>query len=289
MGAGKVVFQRGEWLIPARHMDVGTATRTMLDVAGACGYSTAATGPNSFRLARVYRPRWATVAAIVCGVLFLGLGLFLLLVKRTEVAEASVAEERDGVKLRLTGTITTAALDALKASIGGDGARAAAPVPHVATFAPAHSAATDLFSASLLVPSMLNASSLPPLAVEESVAATQARPMRVLAASHQIELSFSTGALVAVGNGLLIGRDPQPSPQMPAARCVPVADMSLSRTHLAVETGPRGAWVTDLHSTNGAAVNVSGRTVACPPGQRVEAPAGAVVTLGDVSFTVRAG
>lgn len=289
MGAGGTDSQRGEWVIPARHMTVGAATRTLLDLAAAGGYSTAATGPNSFRLARVYRPRWATITAIVCALLFLGLGLFLLLVKRTEVAEASVAEERDGVKVRLAGTITTKVLEALKTSVGGDGPRAVGPVPQAASFAPSHPAPTDSPWANVDVPPMFESNwSAPIVSLGESVAATQARPMRVLATPPQVELSFSTGVLVAVGHGLLIGRDPQPSPQLPAARCMPVADLSLSRTHLAVETGLRGAWVTDLHSTNGAVVSVAGRAVSCPPGQRVEAPSGAVVTLGDVSFTVRA-
>jgi hypothetical protein len=117
MRAGREVI-RGDWTIPARRMTIGEATESLLSTSAASGYASAATGPNSFRLARSRRPRWATSAAIAGSVLF-GLGLLLLLVRETETADAFIVEERDGVKLRMSGTLAASALAAFQEQCGG--------------------------------------------------------------------------------------------------------------------------------------------------------------------------
>lgn len=80
----------------------GQIAEELLRCASKLGFTTAATGSGTFRLAKTERPKWATIAAIVTAP-FLGLGLLFLLVKRPVDGVATVFEDREGTKVRLVG------------------------------------------------------------------------------------------------------------------------------------------------------------------------------------------
>ena len=294
---------RGNWVIPARHLNAGQTAEALLRVGAAAGYSAVATGPNSFRLARTYRPRWATVCAIVGSVLLFG--LFFLLVKRTEMADASVAEERDGVKLRLNGTVTAQCLASLQNCLeqgeAGQGmgrqrqdvALATSPVSSPVSPASIGSGfALQMVSLpTTWVPEAAAAAGAPPMVdSDRTVSSAQLRAMRQQSQSQQASctLRFATGEVVAADRGAVIGRDPAPDVELPGAARIAIADSSLSKSHLTVGPSAQGVWVTDRHSTNGAAVLVHGTSTTCPPGTKVEVPVGATVMFGDRSFVVEA-
>ena len=91
---------------------------------------------------------------------------------------------------------------------------------------------------------------------------------------------------MVVGAGLVIGRSPAPDDRCPHAALFPIADLSLSKTHLTVAPTPSGIWLVDHHSTNGTVVRSAGTVLPCPGGTQVEVPIGAVITAGDVEFRV---
>lgn len=80
----------------------GQIAEELLRCASKLGFTTAATGSGTFRLAKTERPKWATIAAIGTAP-FLGLGLLFLLVKRPVDGVATVFEDREGTKVRLVG------------------------------------------------------------------------------------------------------------------------------------------------------------------------------------------
>ena len=255
-----------EQIIHVSGVGLGATSERFVQIAMAHGYTVVASGPNRFRLARTYRPKWATVAAIGTAV-FVGLGLLFLLVKRVETGEAVIAEERAGIRVRLTGELLPSLVETLSLAL-------AAP-------APALTAPLAQFPAS--GPS----SGAPSLAVAAFAPAMQAVPAQpVVRATPEAMLVFGDGRLISVGRGGVLGRDPSADPAVPDARMHPLADPSLSKTHLSFGPLPRGVWVVDHHSTNGTVVASGGVTATCAPGVRVEVPFGAQVVAGDVSFVV---
>jgi hypothetical protein len=117
MGAGTGSL-RGEWTLTARRMNIGEATEMVLRDATVAGYSSTATGPNSFRLERTVRVMVST---------------------RTEAFTVSIVEQRDGVKLRVDGTIWQPLLAILQSRAFHEGS--AAPLPHTngtPSFAPTY-------------------------------------------------------------------------------------------------------------------------------------------------------
>ena len=122
----------GERVLVLSGRGLGAATEHLIGAASKVGYTAAASGPGSFRLARTRRPRWATIGAIV-GLPLLGLGLLFLLVKRTEEATASVFEDREGVKVRLVGVVDPRLVSELEGSLP---ASSSLPVAVGASWAP---------------------------------------------------------------------------------------------------------------------------------------------------------
>ncbi len=220
------------------------------------GYSVVASGPNRFRLARTHRPMWASILAVATAV-FVGLGLFFLLVKRTETGDAMITEDRSGVKLRLTGALHPLFVDKL---------RAAFAVP----MSVSPPAAREVFMPVAAAPS-------------ESVRSVPGHQPRVL---PQPVLTFADGQSILVGNGCVIGRNPELDPQLPAGQLIPVNDPSLSKTHVTLGPAANGIWLVDHYSTNGTVVVAGNRVSPCAPGIRTDVPFGACVVAGDVRLMV---
>ena len=264
-----------EQLIEVNGLGLGAASERVVQVATVHGYTVVASGPNRFRMARTYRPQWALIAAVATAV-FVGLGLLFLLVKRTETGDVVVAEDRSGVKVRLTGALQPAVIDALRQALG-----AASP-------AGAPAAAATSFQQAVVAPVVSQPAVVAPAVVAPVVSQPVAAAPPVVSSVRVVEpmLVFDDGRSIGVGAGGVIGRDPGADPALPGAQLYPIADPSLSKTHLSFGPLPHGVWVLDHHSTNGTVVSANGVAVPCTPGERVEAPFGARIVAGDVSMVV---
>lgn len=278
--AGPGLGALSEELIEIPHLGPGVATERFVELAMAEGFTVVAAGPNRFRLARVARPRWATVLAI-CTAVLAGIGLLFLLVKRTYTGEAVVSESRSGVHLRLTGALPPELVGKLRAALAGDEPARQAPL-HAASFAPS---ADHVSSAPAI--------EIPPLiSADAAVDATIPRGSRLLpppvavAPSVAASLVLPDGRSIDATSSVVIGRDPVPDPLNPAARLFAVPEPSLSKTHLSFGPLPRGVWVVDHHSTNGTSFEANGVRRECTPGERVEVPFGAKLIAGDVTLIV---
>ena len=257
-GAAAVESRVGEDVIPTNGLGLGASTQRFVDVASATGYSVVATGPNRFRLARTYRPMWASVMALATAV-FVGLGLFFLLVKRTETGDAVVVEDRSGVKLRLTGALHPHLVEQLRVAFATT--QAVNAVPPAASFMPVPACAESVHSP------------LPPPVVEPP---RSTRPV----------LTFVNGRSVLVGAGGVIGCNPDVDPQLPGAQLITISDPSLSKTHVTIGPSSTGIWVVDHHSTNGTSVRSRGVVFPCTPGVRTDVPFGAQLIAGEVQISV---
>lgn len=274
-----------ELLIEVHGLGLGAASERFVQVAMAHGYTVVASGPNRFRMARTYRPKWALIAAVATAVV-VGLGLLFLLVKRTETGDVVVVEERTGVKLRLTGSLQPPVVEALRQNLGGTAAAStsvagpppASSSPAGAPFQPSAAAAVVPSATAPAAHSFQPAQPVAPVAPVAPPAHAAVQPLLVLA----------DGRSIAVSAGGVLGRDPSTDPALPGGQLHPIADPSLSKTHLSFGPLPNGVWVVDHHSTNGTVVSANGVTAACTPGVRVEAPFGAQVVAGDVSMLVAA-
>ena len=270
-----------EHLIEATGLGPGAAADRVVQVAMAHGYTVVASGPNRFRMARTYRPKWALFAAVGTAV-FVGLGLLFLLVKRTETGDVVVAEDRSGVKVRLTGQLQQPVIDALRSALGS-AAATSTPNSNQATAqsAPAPAAVVPAV-VPVVVPAISSYQPAPPPVVQPTVV----QPTYVQPTVAQAVLVLGGGQVIFVGAGGVLGRDPSLDSGASGGQLYPIADPSLSKTHLSFGPLPTGVWVQDHHSTNGTVVTANGVAAACAPGARVEAPFGAQILAGDVSLLV---
>jgi len=265
--AGNQPGGTGEQQIEVTGLGLGAASERFVQVAMAHGYTVVASGPNRFRMARTYRPKWALIAAVATAA-FVGLGLLFLLVKRTETGDVVVAEDRAGLSLRLTGALQQPFVDALRQSLGAPASSAAPVAAAVAAPVPAYQPAAV------------------PIPTAPAPAYRPAAPSVVQPVVMQPMLMLADGRAIGVGVGGVLGRDPAVDPALPGGQLHPIADPSLSKTHLSFGPLPNGVWVLDHHSTNGTVVSANGVSIPCTPGARVEAPFGAQVLAGDVSLVV---
>lgn len=103
------------------------------------------------------------------------------------------------------------------------------------------------------------------------------------------ELAFSTGEVIAVSAGGLLGRRPVPEPGELVDRLVSIVDpgRSVSKTHLEFGVSAGGLWISDRYSGNGTVIrHLDGQTRICEPGRRYRVERGARVEIGEQSFTI---
>lgn len=288
----------GEQSIEVSQLGTGATAQLLIDIATRHGYSVVAVGPSRFRLARTKRPTWAVVLACLTAIFAL-LGLLFLLIRRTETADAVVAETRSGVTVRLTGTVSPELMAELRSTfadarsatrVEGD---TAPPVRALAAVLPIESAPASPES---VEPTSFQPPAHAPLAPQPI--ASLAPPMTPFLIDSAMPLDtvvhrpaaavlhLSTGGAIQVGAGGVIGRDPSADPRVPTAQLHPIPDPSLSKTHLSFGPAPTGIWVVDNYSTNGTFTVVNGAHEMCAPGVHTEVPFGARVLAGDLEMTV---
>jgi pSer/pThr/pTyr-binding forkhead associated (FHA) protein len=107
-------------------------------------------------------------------------------------------------------------------------------------------------------------------------------------------LRFSTGDLITLDRGVLIGRAPSKARSQgddrPHVLKIPSPDQDISRDHAEISLADWHVLVTDLNSTNGTVVTRPGREPErLRPDQATQIEPGTVVTLADiVTFTYEA-
>lgn len=101
-------------------------------------------------------------------------------------------------------------------------------------------------------------------------------------------LELDSGQRLTLESAIVIGRDPSTHPEAPAHLYQwPDLSRTLSKSHARLEWDGRTVWVTDLGSTNGTLLQVSGAAQSLLPFQRTPLPAESVLALGDREITVR--
>ncbi|MCB9380921.1 MAG: hypothetical protein H6513_09550 [Acidimicrobiaceae bacterium] len=266
---------------------LGGTAQCFVETAERHGFRVHASSADRFRIARVNRPTWATIAGWVM-VPLLGVGFIFLAMKRTISGDATIVELRTGVKLRLTGQLpdefVATLRDALTSSPPGD------TMPTRSAF--------QVVDETQMVPGRVRNVTSPAHSaggggLESPVHSMPSDPLAMMPPSAGRSVpapslrTIDGRILVAARNGV-VGRDPVPQPSRPAA-IHPIADASLSKTHFTFGVSSDGVWVVDEHSTNGTAIDVGGRVMRCTPGVAHEVPIGGRVFAGDVVFMVEAG
>ncbi|HWL44885.1 MAG TPA: FHA domain-containing protein [Ilumatobacter sp.] len=289
---------RAERLVDLRTLALGDATRTILDLAGQLGYSVAASGPGTYRLARTRRK---------------------LLGKDTEEVVVTVFDGRAGTQARFVGPIDAALLEHLAPLTGPP---AVAPPPPGPSPAPALGAAPPApLTPVPPAPTPVNrpsqapvpnqiigavpgvapraAAPAPPPApapsapaypdtaeVDERTIVNLRREAVPPPAATEPGLVLPGGKFVALTTPVVLGRSPDPSRGPAGAVAVPVAEPSLSKTHLAAAATTGGVLVTDLHSSNGTVVEAGDGRARCEPGVAVFVPWGAALIAGALVIEV---
>lgn len=269
------------------------------------GYHAQQVAPDTYQFTRSYRPAWAIVLGILTAPFF-GLGILFFFVRRTESCTVSVEPTATGSSLRVSGKLTDAALQRLRALAGEGGAgwnptgvdrawaeAAAGRVPE----APSEGMTDPVAPAAALIESVpapaaapqaeVGDAPAPVVAVEEPAELTIARPVRATAprpaAAMVMEgfvLRFDDGTEAPLPPRGVVGRDPAGDDAVPIR--ILDADHSVSKTHFAIGTDRVGIWIEDRHSTNGTAiVDAAGHPVTIPAGERVVVKPGAVVVFGE--------
>jgi len=293
-------METSERLVRLQSRGLGTAGESIVAAAEGHGYTVVATGPNSFRLVRTARPKWATIAAVVCLPL-LGLGLLFLFVKTTEHAVVTVYEDRDGAKARVVGDVSPQMIEALETGAAAPVSQASEPKPTTTSPVGGASAGTTMIGA---VPSA-SASKMnhPPPAPADAPVFPGSTPDVDDRTVSRAELAANTttatspspttpsitlndGRTLAIGGGLVLGRNPVTPQGWPPLTPVALADPSVSKSHAAITLSDEGPQITDLFSTNGCSISSGDAMHTVPAGARLTIPGGAGVILGDLAIHV---
>lgn len=266
-------------------------------LVGVDGLQVVQVGSGSIQCVGTRRPRWATVLGVF-GLLFVGLGLLFFFVRRTDRCTITVVDGPRGAVVTLSGTLdevafgrVRAVLDPLGVAPGSPQLASVTPLPGPGVWsAPAVAPPDPGLTVPPLAPPVT--AWIPPSVPSMPEAAADAE--RTVARSpaglaSDISLHFDDGTVVAVGDGIALGRDPSPIAGLRPVQIVD-ATMSLSKTHAAVRRANGVFWLEDLHSTNGTSVvPPTGPAVALTAGQPVLVAPGAIVQLGDRRVQVLAG
>lgn len=292
-----------EIVVDLRGQGLGEGTRHIVQTAEKLGYTVATAGHGSYRLAR---SRWRLTG------------------KQTESVLVRVYDERGGTKascvgpvdpalLQHLGTGTQAATNFIPSSTtvasnvtagppAGSGAATypptlpspiARPVPRPTTAPPGGLISAVPGAENPLAAPRLPSNPAPAAHVEtadlEGLTIVDLQPDSAPPPPpNEPGLVLPGGTFVTLTAPAVIGRDPDPAHGGPEAVPVPVADPSLSKTHLAISFAAGGFHVTDLHSRNGTFIEVSGARTRCAPGVELAVPSGAVLVAGALVIEVMA-
>ncbi|WP_261165442.1 RDD family protein [Microbacterium sp. Marseille-Q6965] len=119
--------------------------------------------------------------------------------------------------------------------------------------------------------------------VDDTVIVQRPRP----GATKRAVLVWDDDIRHSVTSRTVFGRNP---PEVEGSEVVAVRDttLSLSKTHFAIDVDPTGAWLTDLHSTNGVVIVRHGDRVEVTPGLRTPLEPGDALEMGDRVVTFEA-
>lgn len=220
--------------------EVGGVLQAILGDDGA--HQFAMSGPDSFRLVRTYRPTWATVAGVTT-FLVCGLGLLFLFVKRTETCVLTVVSGPTGAVLTISGTMEAGRVAALREALSGTVGR------------PADESWSRPPEPALPGPVGPPPSFAAPAPPDDPSEMTVARPAAVVERPQPEpdgpRVRLEDGTSVVLGPLTLIGRNPAPQEPGDAPTLIPLADASISKTHLSLRVRGEMLVAEDLHSTNG--------------------------------------
>lgn len=138
-------------------MGAGAAADRLVDIAAStAAYRAVSIGADRFQFARTYRPTWAVVVGISLTPL-LGLGLLLLLVKKTETWTATIEQDHRAARIRITGKVLPNVLLAVRAALAGEGRPSAPAASWTPTPPPAQPAGAAIATATTGAPAVLPA------------------------------------------------------------------------------------------------------------------------------------
>ncbi|GAA1832931.1 FHA domain-containing protein [Agromyces salentinus] len=155
----------------------------------------------------------------------------------------------------------------------------AAPIRQLPSFTPLPTAPPSTTSPPPAPPAELT---MPP--------AFRSPPPPVPAAAPTFDLIGADGVAIAISGTYVLGRNPVADHAHADARPIAVADptKTVSKTHALIEVREGRVIVTDLHSTNGVAVQAGGGEVTVlDAGAPAEVEPGSVLRLGDLALTLR--
>lgn len=267
-------MERGFRSLGAPGLGAHQATQAIVDVLGARpGLTVREVAPGRISASASRRPTWALLACLAT-IWIAGLGLFFLLVRRTEAGEITVTDGPRGCVITLPPFLDAATVAAVTEALAPAAAGVPAP-PSVRSDDPDDALEDRTIArgdALLLLPP-------PPTAP----AAIPAPPVTGPALA---ELRFAAGTvLVEAGVPVVLGRDPSPVAHG-VVRTVPGDASSISKSHLRAAFDGTEVVVEDLGSTNGSAIRRDGVEAPLVPGVGVAVGAGDVVLMGALTFTV---
>ncbi|GAA1950046.1 FHA domain-containing protein [Agromyces allii] len=109
-------------------------------------------------------------------------------------------------------------------------------------------------------------------------------------AAASFSLVSAAGETIELIGRVVVGRNPTVDDAHPGARAMAVLDptRTVSKTHALVEVTQGRVVITDLHSTNGVAVQAGGgELTVLDPGAPAELEVGTTLRLGDLALTLR--
>lgn len=251
-------------------------------------YTLASAGHDTYQLVRSFRPTWAIALGVV-GIPFLGLGVLVFLVRKTEVCTLKVVDGPTGAVLTVSGALLPTTLAALRQELHSS-SRTDPPAVRSAlrVTAPAEIPAPEGAPAVGPVVASPDGSASEP-DFEHTVHRASSRSAQ---GGRAYWLRLPEGRMVALTGTTLLGRDPTPLPGDVASTLVPLADpsMRVSKTHLALRVMGGALQAQDLHSTNGTVISEpSGGRVALSGGESAPVRPGAFLELGGVRIEVGVG
>lgn len=268
-------MERGFRSLGAPGLGAQEATQTILAVLGGrAGLTVQEVAPGRISAAATRRPRWA-LAACAATIWIAGLGLFFLLVRRTDAGEITVTDGPRGCVVTLPPFLDAATAAAIADALA-PGSPSVAPPPAAGSVDADGLDDRTVARTDALPPPPASALPPPP-SVDPAPAPESEVPV--------IELRFAAGTvLVEAGTPVVLGRDPSPVAHG-TVRTVPGDTASISKAHLRASFDGSVLLVEDLGSTNGSCIRRAGVDVPLIPGEPAAVGDGDLVVMGVLGFT----